>query len=153
MVDLIGILLHDADLPNCPRQYAKEQWNHNPEMSWDLLSKVIWVQKNIGSISVSGQLPTYPSPNPTTVNWWQVRVRGGVGGQFPRYWYWSRISRRSPIYAYCLNGKSRPWAKEGWGAVFCRLPCRLFFLLRFFFFFLAKIRGGGAWDSFCRKPL
>ena len=44
MVDLIGILLHDADLLNCPRQYAKEQWNYNPEMSWDLLSKVIWSQ-------------------------------------------------------------------------------------------------------------
>ena len=32
----------------------------------------------------------------------------------------------------------------GAGAVFCRLPCRLFFLLRFFlFFFLPKIRGWG----------
>ena len=34
MVDLIGILLHDADLPNCSRQYAKEQWNYNPETCW-----------------------------------------------------------------------------------------------------------------------
>ena len=32
-----------------------------------------------GSISVSEQLLTYPSPNPTTVNWWQVRVNVGLG--------------------------------------------------------------------------
>ena len=39
------------------------------------------------SISVSGQQPTYPSPNPTfTLTCW---VRGRVGGQLPRYWYWS----------------------------------------------------------------
>ena len=32
----------------------------------------------------------------------------------------------------------------GGGRFFCRLPCRLFFLLRFFlFFFLPKIRGWG----------
>ena len=38
------------------------------------------------------------------------------------------------------------WGGGGRGgrAVFCRLPCRLFFLLRFFlFFFLPKIRGWG----------
>ena len=39
-----------------------------------------------GSISVSGQLPTYPSPNPTLT----LTVVGlGQLGQFPRYWYWS----------------------------------------------------------------
>ena len=32
-----------------------------------------------GSISVSGQLPTYPSPNSTTVNWQQVKVNVGLG--------------------------------------------------------------------------
>ena len=53
--------------------------------------------------------------------------------------------------ADAISGRSRPWAKLGGGrggAVFCRLPCRLFFLLRFFlFFFLPKIRGwgGGNW--------
>ena len=31
------------------------------------------------SISVSGQLPTHPSPNPTTVNWQQVKVNVGLG--------------------------------------------------------------------------
>ena len=36
-------------------------------------------QPKLGSISVSGQLPTYPSPNPTTVYWWQVRVNVGLG--------------------------------------------------------------------------
>ena len=51
--------------------------------------------------------------------------------------------------ADAISGRSRPWAKLGGGgeggrAVFCRLPCRLFFLLRFFlFFFLPKIRGWG----------
>ena len=40
-----------------------------------------------GSISVSGQQSTYPSPNPTfTLTCW---VRGGVCGPSPRYWYWS----------------------------------------------------------------
>ena len=33
---------------------------------------------------------------------------------------------------------------RGGGAVFCRLPCRLFFLLRFFFFLPEKKKGGGA---------
>ena len=32
-----------------------------------------------GSTSASGQLPTYPSPNPTTVYWSQVRVNVGLG--------------------------------------------------------------------------
>ena len=35
--------------------------------------------RNVGSISVSGQLPTYPSPNSTIVNWWQVTVNVGLG--------------------------------------------------------------------------
>ena len=43
--------------------------------------------KDFGSISVSGQLPTYPSPNSTIVNWWQVTVNVGLGegwvGSFP----------------------------------------------------------------------
>ena len=49
------------------------------------------MNRNLGSLSVSGQLPTYPSPNPTLTPdccW----VRGGVSGQLPRYWYWSEIS-------------------------------------------------------------
>ena len=33
----------------------------------------------LGSISVSGQQPTYLSPNPSAVNWWQVRVNVGLG--------------------------------------------------------------------------
>ena len=33
----------------------------------------------LGSISVSGQLPIYLSPNPSAVNWWQVRVNVGLG--------------------------------------------------------------------------
>ena len=36
--------------------------------------------KKFGSISVSGQLPTYPSPNLTSQG--QCCVRGGVSGQF-----------------------------------------------------------------------
>ena len=35
--------------------------------------------EGLGSISVSGQLPTYPSPNPTTVNWQQFKVNVGLG--------------------------------------------------------------------------
>ena len=33
----------------------------------------------LGSISVSSWLPTYPSPNSTTVNWQQVNVNVGLG--------------------------------------------------------------------------
>ena len=46
------------------------------------------LERKIGSISVSGQTPTYPSSNPklTLTCYW---VRGGVGGQLPRDWYWS----------------------------------------------------------------
>ena len=32
-----------------------------------------------GSISVSEQLPTYPSPNSATVNWQQLKVNVGLG--------------------------------------------------------------------------
>ena len=52
------------------------------------------IGREIGSISVSGQLPTYPSPNPT-LTCYQLTdcwVRGGVGGQLPRYWYWPEKS-------------------------------------------------------------
>ena len=45
-----------------------------------------------GSISVSGQLPTYPSPNSIDCCW----VRGGVGGQLPRC---------CPL----LSSSSHPW--------------------------------------------
>ena len=49
-----------------------------------------------GSISVSGKLRTYPSPNPTvTLTYLLIMtcwVRGGVGAQFPRNWYWSGLS-------------------------------------------------------------
>ena len=35
----------------------------------------VWIIKNTGSISVSGQLPTYPSPNPTlTLTCYQLTV-------------------------------------------------------------------------------
>ena len=33
---------------------------------------------HVGSISVSGQLPTYPSLNSTTVNWQRVKVNVGL---------------------------------------------------------------------------
>ena len=53
-------------------------------------------ESELGSISVSGQLPTYHSPNPKlTLSCYQLTiiacywVRGGVGGQLPRHWYWS----------------------------------------------------------------
>ena len=46
-----------------------------------------------GSISVSGQLPTYPNINPNLLSIDCCWVRGGVGGQFPRYWYWSQFLR------------------------------------------------------------
>ena len=35
--------------------------------------------RNLGSISVSGQLLTYPFPNSTTVNWQQVKVNVELG--------------------------------------------------------------------------
>ena len=41
-----------------------------------LENKKVWLSE---SISVSGQLPTYPSPNSTTVNWQQVKVNVGLG--------------------------------------------------------------------------
>ena len=44
-----------------------------------LNGSLFWVVKFFGSISVSGQLPTYPSPNSTTVNWQQVKVNAGLG--------------------------------------------------------------------------
>ena len=42
----------------------------------------------------------------------------------------------------------------GGGAVFCPLPCRLFFLLPsfFFFFFLPKLRGGGGGGGWAKRP-
>ena len=44
---------------------------------WKLFT---WLfDKSYGSISVSGQLPTHPSPNSTTVNWQQVKVNVGLG--------------------------------------------------------------------------
>ena len=50
------------------------QWYHWRQWNKHLLRLHDIEGKHFGSISVSGQLPTYPSPNPTTVNWWQVRV-------------------------------------------------------------------------------
>ena len=44
-----------------------------------LNGSLFWVVKFFGLISVSGQLPTYPSPNSTTVNWQQVKVNAGLG--------------------------------------------------------------------------
>ena len=48
------------------------------------IGDIVWVNttffgKKFGSISVSGQLPTYPSPNSTKVNWQQVKVNVGLG--------------------------------------------------------------------------
>ena len=51
-----------------------------------LLIEMFFPSKVYGSISVSGQLPTYPSPNSTTVNWQQVKVNVGLGeGQVGSY--------------------------------------------------------------------
>ena len=57
------------------------------------------------SISVSGQLPTYPSPNPTLtltcyINYCYLSIdccwaRGGVDGQLSRYWYWYEFFKRA----------------------------------------------------------
>ena len=41
--------------------------------------KIFTKDRKRGSLSVSKYLHTYPSPNPTTVNWWQVRVNVGLG--------------------------------------------------------------------------
>ena len=41
-----------------------------------------------------------------------------------------------------LSGGSRPWVK-GEARFFCRLPCRLFFLLRFVFFYPKHSKHGG----------
>ena len=47
---------------------------HRTELSYLLLSLLL-VDGHIGSISVSGQLPTYPSPNPTlTLTCYQLTV-------------------------------------------------------------------------------
>ena len=55
------------------------------------LSTILYIQycaKVMGSISVSGKLRTYPSPNPAVTLTYlliiKCRVRGGVGAQFPR---------------------------------------------------------------------
>ena len=44
-------------------------------------------QRKIGSVSVSGQLPTYPSPNSistlTCCQWTVVELGGGVGEHCP----------------------------------------------------------------------
>ena len=48
--------------------------------------RIFFPSKVYRSISVSGQLPTYPSPNSTTVNWQQVKVNVGLGeGQVGSY--------------------------------------------------------------------
>ena len=50
-----------------------------------------------------------------------------------------RSSQTFPLNVYqriVYSGGSRPWAK-GW-PVFCRLPCRLFFFLRFLFLYPKK---------------
>ena len=54
----------------------------NPLPKFDRVGEII------GSILVSGKLPTYPSPKPTLSLTSHLRakcwIRGGVGGQFPR---------------------------------------------------------------------
>ena len=61
------------------------QENKNISVEWKALIDTMRINsakledKFLGSISVSGQLPTYPSPNSTTVNWQQVRVNVGLG--------------------------------------------------------------------------
>ena len=44
-----------------------------------LVLKIFTKDRKRGSLSVSKYLHTYPSPNPTTVNWWQGRVNVGLG--------------------------------------------------------------------------
>ena len=59
------------------------------------------LRRILGSISVSGQLRTYPSPNPTSYNklvsYCYCWVRGGVGAQLPRYWHWSEYCSRTSL--------------------------------------------------------
>ena len=61
------------------------QENKNISVEWKALIDTMRINsakledKFLGSISVYGQLPTYPSPNSTTVNWQQVRVNVGLG--------------------------------------------------------------------------
>ena len=55
------------------------------------------------------QLRTYPSKDPTTVNWWQVmvnvRLGGGVGVHLLRYWHLSTCGYSSKI----LDAKKLPY--------------------------------------------
>ena len=82
-----------------------------------------YFEKICGSLSASGQLHTYPSPKPTTENWWPVGVkvglgegRGGVRVQLLMYWfviipgfcYTEPVNKNNnktviAINTYCLN--------------------------------------------------
>ena len=90
---------------------------------------IVWLKTNNekiigkpGSISVSGQLPTYPSPNPTfTPNLLSIDccwVRGGVGGQLLRYWYWSanrlENTERSPSWGTWAVSISKNVSRCSW---------------------------------------
>ena len=52
--------------------------------------------------------------------------------------------RTKPMLSVADPDLEPSWGGGGGGAVFCRLPCRLFFLLRFFlFFFFTQNKGVG----------
>ena len=58
----------EAPLPYNLQHYRKQELDR---------TKGVKIDKNMGSISVSGQLPTYPSPNPTfTLTCYQSTVVG-----------------------------------------------------------------------------
>ena len=62
------------------------------KMSWLLNKSASLAPKEMGSLNISGKLPTYPSPTPTltlTSHLGQIvgLIRGRVGGQFPRNVY------------------------------------------------------------------
>ena len=68
----------EAPLPYNLQHYGKQELDR---------TKGVKIDKNMGSISVSGQLPTYPSPNPTfTLTCYQLTVVGlgeGLVGSCP----------------------------------------------------------------------
>ena len=58
------------------------------------------------------------------------------------FFFWGSICKESSQVA-CQDTCPAKVLVLGGGGGGCRLPCRLFFLLRFLFFFLPKIRKGG----------
>ena len=64
------------------------------------------------------------------------------GVPFGFFFFWGSICKESSQVA-CQDTCPAKVLVLGGGGGGCRLPCRLFFLLRFLFFFLPKIRKGG----------